>query len=558
MKADSRASKSKAIIILLVTFGIALYLVSLKVAYPLFQNTRLINPLASIHSLFPLYYGAIVIVATAGFISFIGRIRNAGIHILLLLILAIILWYTPYYLAGFVYQPDGPWHVGVAMRIPEVFAGEPIAFSWYARGYPSSFVFHYVFLNTLGVEPLIYMSRFFPLLFLCLFILLCYAFLSRLFNPRLAFLSLLLAIPGLHYIQLHPSPHAIGVLLVLMTLIFLLKKGIVCRAMMFLTIIVTISCHYISPLILLVFLGAALITSFLMKNGTTRAVLATTVAVCFIGWSLWLWLSFAPGEETTQTRTMIGAIFTGELTTTGHYLLGTPFIYGGIYSLNKGIYFLYAAIAAILLLRSTVTAYLKQRDIKKWASRLGGVSRSQLFLALSLPLFLILTILLAEWGHDLIERGLTFIILILSCLIASMSIRFLNSKLFRPAMLILVLFLTLSFPIVAYSIDAYTSFPESEKSGLEFIVAKDLVTDKTLDGTRLVQLVLYRSDIREPDYMETPDIFIFRSTDYYYRAMRLDLSFDDNLFIRYLGQIRDDNKYNKIYSSLTTEIYKLY
>ena len=37
---------------------------------------------------------------------------------------AAMLWLTPYYLAGFVRLPDGPWHVGVAMSVPEVLDGE--------------------------------------------------------------------------------------------------------------------------------------------------------------------------------------------------------------------------------------------------------------------------------------------------------------------------------------------------------------------------------------------------------------------------------------------------
>ena len=87
----------KIIILLLATIASIVYLISLKLAYPIFQSTRLVDPLAELHSLFPLHYIALGIIALLGAACFIFRISNRGIHILILLLMAIMLWYTPHY-----------------------------------------------------------------------------------------------------------------------------------------------------------------------------------------------------------------------------------------------------------------------------------------------------------------------------------------------------------------------------------------------------------------------------------------------------------------------------
>ena len=54
-------------------------------------------------------------------------LQRLGIHVLLLVLFAAELWLTPYLITGFVRLPDGPWHVGAAMSVPEVLDGEPAA-----------------------------------------------------------------------------------------------------------------------------------------------------------------------------------------------------------------------------------------------------------------------------------------------------------------------------------------------------------------------------------------------------------------------------------------------
>ena len=562
-------SKILTILILAVIAG-SIYSLSVFLAYPEFQNNRLVDPLAEIDSLFPLYYIAIALAALSLVGCLIWSVGNKCLHILLLVMFAAMLWLTPYYLAGFVRLPDGPWHVGIAMSTPQVLDGDPIAFSYYAWDYPSSFIYHYSFVNIVGIEPLTYINLF-PPICLFLFVLLCYVLASKLFDSKVALLSMLIAIPGLHFLQLHPSPHTIGALLMLTTLLLLSRRGTMAKVIPLVVIIaiITISTHPTTPLLLSIFLAAALLAGVVYAGrvGLVQVVLAGILIVCLAGW--FSWYSFYPDWPWSVGEELRQGVMPEKLDVGAEYLAGTQFIYSNIYNLNKAVYFFYGAIGALVVLYVAARAYTEKRSIKNWLSKLGGLKRSEALLALSILPLLLLTFLLAERTHVLIETGLTYTILALSCIIASVIARshWINRVTLRPFLVIGVLFLTLSFPVVAYSIDAYSSFPESEEDGLRFLVAEGSLEGKTLAGKSLSQLALFAqpplsqteimtlNDLMALDLSQKPvDMIVFRNTGYYYAAMRYDLSFEENRFTEYLAVV-ESSTYHKIYSSPTFEVY---
>jgi len=559
-KAEDR--RKTTIILLLAAIAATIYLISIKLAYPVFQNTRLVDPLAEIHSLPAFYYIAIAMIATAGFICLIYRIQNKGIHLLLLILLAIMLWYTPYYLAEFVKMPGSAWHVGVAMHIPEVLAGQPIAFSHYAQQFPGSFIFHYLFTDILGIEPMLYI-RLFPLFSLCLFVLLCHIFISRLFNPRVAFFSLLLAIPCLHYFELHPSPHVLGLLLMMTVLVLLLKRNIAAVIMAVIVTLVIIISHPITPLLLCVFLGAGLVTSciYYHKIGKTEAALAGMVAFCFLGWFFWPTLQAALLETEVTPLASLEDIRPEAFETTRQLLVGTTFIYSGIANLRRGTYFLYGLLAVGALIYVVSRAYRSKANCKEWITNFGGLSQSEIFMTLSALLFLILTVLLIERHSGLTERSLSFLILSLSSVIASIATKFLHIHINKKSVVatliaVLLCFITLSFPLGAYSQEAYTGCPASEEDGLKFLATNVALDNKTAYMRAAGQLAFYSpySNLSRPDSDE-PDLYVFRSTDYYQAAMRQDLSFEDNRFTELLNKAEADSEYNKVYSNPAFQVY---
>ncbi|MGB2798579.1 MAG: hypothetical protein WBC82_01815 [Dehalococcoidia bacterium] len=460
------------------------------------------------------------------------------------------------------------------MQIPQVLDGDPVAFSGNAWLRPGSYIYHYTFLNTLGMEPTTYISLFFPLFCLLIFILLCYVFLAKFISHQVAFLSMLIAIPGLHYIQLHPSPHTIGALLMLTALLLLIRRGIASKVIAIMAIIAIIISHPTTPLLLSIFLAAALLTSLLYSRriGRTQVALASILLICFVGW--FLWFSFYHASlpaVATGLQWWYESATPWDLGAAQQYLTGTTFIYGSIHNLNKAIYFLYAIAAIVGILYISVRTYLKRSGIKDWISKIGGLKPSEAVMAISIPPLLILTFLLAETHTCLIETGLTFIILALSCIIASVIARsdhfWVNKKIICSVVMIGLLFLTLSFPAVAYSIDAYSSFPKSEEAGLKFLATSVPLGEKTIATNSGAQLALYLQSPVEglervdhtrrikPDLTKIqPDIVVFRSTGYYLVAMRHDLSFEDNRFAEYSNFV-ESNKYDRIYSSSTFEVY---
>lgn len=577
MQGTENRTKTLVILILAVIIGV-IYLLSLFLAYPEFQDTRLIDPLAEINSLFPLYYLAIALTALLGLGCLIWRIENKYLHILLLLMFAVMLWFTPFYLAGFVRNLDGPWHVGVAMQMPQVLGGDPVAFSSYALTYPGSFIYHYTFLEIIDIEPTSYINILFPLLFVLLFVLLCYLFISRIFDKKVALLSMLIAIPGLHYIEMHPSPHAVASLLMLTALLLLARRGATAKIIAVVAIIaIIIISHPLTPPILSIFLAAALLTTigYSRRFGRTQVALAGMLIFCLGGWFVWyVFYPAGPWEERLGGFLDLVRML-WELESSRAIVLGEPFMYGNIHNLNIAIYCLYAAAAVVGIGYIGARTYSQEKSIKNLVSKLGGLHPGEAFMALSVPLLLVLTFLLAEQNPVLVERGLTFVILALSCIIASVIVRsypfrIIRKRIVHSVVIIGVLFLTLSSPIVAYSIDAFNSFPVSEGAGLEFLATEVPLQEKLMAIYGAHQLVLYAesslsercgylSPPGEPvDFAKIkPDLMVFRRTGYYYAAMRRDLSFEDNRYIEYRAWV-ESNKYDKIYSSPTFEVYEKY
>jgi len=114
--------------------------------------------------------------------------------------------------------------------------------------------------------------------------------------------------------------------------------------------------------------------------------------------------------------------------------------------------------------------------------------------------------------------------------------------------------------VVAYSIEAYTNFPASEQSGLEFLAQDVLLEKRTLTTTSSGQLRIYTLNFipvnpPEDNISEGAEIVVFRSTGYYHTAMRWDLSFEDNGFTRLREAVNSCDGYDRIYISPTVEIF---
>ncbi|MFC2067621.1 hypothetical protein ACFLTP_01175 [Chloroflexota bacterium] len=558
------------IILLMAAIAVILYIIALKIAYPIFQSTWLIDPLAEVKSLFPFYYIAITIVALLGVACFVFRVESRGIHVLLVILMAVMLWYTHCYLAGYTWEPDGPRNLGVSLLIPEVLNGAVFHSSNYGASFPLSYILEYTVANATGASSSLYLHLM-PLVNIVIFTLLCYTFTSSLFRPLTAFMATLLAILGMHYMIFIMGAHTYGVLLLLTILVLIWRKDTASRILAILAIGAVIISHPISPILLGIFLSAALLAYFSRSMIKSRLVLAIILLVCMGGWFIWGWFLW-PTLSSTQTigeaiEAIMGNIFTGSLATISHFLVGKAFYFDSIFNINRAIYALYGLTAALAVLFVFARARVCRKGARDFLSRLGGLTREELFLAISMLLLIVLSVLLAEVFHTLIERGLTFIILTISGVIASIVTRVYEPaktnvrRFMAGSATVVIVFLTLAFPLVAYSIDAYTSFPVSEESGLKFLAESTPLDAKTLTTTSGPQISLYQPYVAKitnmlitTSFWES-DILIFRMTGYYYAAMRYDFSFEDNRLTRYRDAVNTNAAFNSVYINPTTHIF---
>jgi hypothetical protein len=505
----------------------------------------------------------------------IARIRNKYLLVGLLVLLAVMLWLTPYCLSSYVRFTDSTWQVGIAMKMPQTLAGDQVAFSKYGIDYPLGYIFHYSVISLLNIEPMTYI-KIFPLVCLVLIIVVCFQLVSRIFNYRIAFLAIVIAVPCLHYIQIHASPHALGAILMLSALLLLTLPGFFSKVLSLLVIFNIILTHPTTPILIMIFLAAAIFALLVSEKRIKRfqLVLAMFLIVTFAGW-LFVYSNFIKPDEfekkdvaATQSEQnnagrIINNVLPDEFSTGQKFVQGTQYIYKNIYSQNKGIYFLLAAVALLGIIIALTISLIRKKNFKKWIKGLGSFKPGEILLIAAIPLLAILSLLLAENAHDLIETGLTYIVLCLACIISSFVFRWHWFKHKIPALVITagVLFLTLTFPIVIYGIDAYSSPALSEKYGLKFVASTTPIDGRSIGGDFLTQLNLYiPSSVKNinkysQDFEAAkPEIAVFSKSGFYYQSMRFAFSFENNGYTRSLAMV-ENLKYKKVYSSPTFKVY---
>jgi hypothetical protein len=569
MRNENNSYRLTTIILMVAAVAAIIYVISLKAAYPVFQMTRLTDPLAELNSLLPLYYVSIVLMAVLAAVCFLFRVNNRGIHILIVLLMAGMLWYTRYYLAGFTWEPDSARNLGVSLKIPEILNGAQFQNAGYASEFPLALILEYTLVGAFGASNIFYLHLI-PLVNIIIYTLLIYTFASRMFSPRAAFLTTFLSLIGMHYANFIMGEHTVGLLLLMTFFTLFWHRGAAWKTLAFLLIPVITVCHPISPILMGVFLGAVLVVYLSRRDIKGQAVTAAMLALCMIGWFVWpiihSMLPVSPGVSPIGGA-LLNEIIPGDLDTARRFILGNTFIYSDIYTLNKAVYVLYAllvitAIGAVLVRtrqqRITWSNYLADR---------GGLSRPQWVLVISAPVFIMAAILMSEHDPTLLERGLTMAILAMAGVTASIVTGWYDRaktnlrRVIAGVTVPVLILLTLAFPVITYSIDAYSGFPVSEEKGLEFVADNFNLKDKVFVSGFPNQMTLFQPDvIKGLASLGTPkadqgDVFLLSSTAYYYAAMRLDLSFTDNHVTRFRDLLNASSKVKGVYVSPTTAIF---
>ena len=533
-----------------------------------FLNIRTADPMALAHTLFPTYWILLLAFFSLCIAVIVLRIESKWVHLLLLMQISLMLYYTPFLISGFSQNPDTLWHAATGISISDVLSGKELFLSDYGAAYPLSFVCTCVLVNLTGASIFDFTLYIYPIFGAVITALLSYVLALKFLCGRDAFVSMLFALPALHYLQLNVSPRMSGFLLTMTAMILICRFERKSTALALALTLALILTHPTSPLILAAFLLAVFVSRLIARRSQnppiTNSLLFIVVgALC---WALYfaalVWQPIAGGfSRILNLQFLKGLEYATEFTT-----FGGGFIYREISFLNQLVY-----LGLILLALAPFIVTACRRRFSRSMPRIEtkyNVSEQKLipiiYTFLLIPMIYGISLITTQ-SYDQFQRALAFLIIMVSISIGSHSFlsRNAKSKSMKIALTLWLALIFLSYPIISYSKEAYNTFPPSEGEGMKFIASNIILDNRNLSMYAKQQLAAYISSIENlsivkfpPDLNEnSPYMVVLRSTAFYNLAMRRDRSFEDNRFIQLQNKINKNVLYDRVYSNPTFDIY---
>jgi hypothetical protein len=464
-------------------------------AIPQFQNSAATDPLAMVNVLFPQFIILLLVFVGICFAAFLQTDSPRWLHMFLIGQLAVMLYFTPFLLSGFSWSPDSLWHGGVAEYMPQVLSGSKLILTQYGQTYPFSFLISYFMESVLRIGVFNYTLYIYPLISIIIISELAYTFAARLFNHKLALLSMLLTLPALHYFEPHVSPFSMGTILVFSSLILLTFESRKAKALSFGLILILTITHPISPLVLGVYLLAAIIMALFFRKVAVENDYVPNASLfplfIFLGviWFSWTVFYAMPNYFGVQIavqnifdfKFLSKLLYASEFTVSGQGWAG---------QLGLAIY------AIFLLLFLTPFVWNSIRILfHRSKERLTLTSYRLLTLSFAALIYAVVGYLLflSSGERFLLGRGLLFFIFMGSMVIAIYLVGLGKTKRNMKMLFAfgLVAFLVCTFPFISYSKEAYNTFTPSAGAGLSFLSTNINLADKTLSMGYDQQLASY-------------------------------------------------------------------
>jgi hypothetical protein len=536
---------------------------------PTYQNVAASDPLAMINVLFPSFWIIIGFFVGICILVFMQHGVPKYLHIMLIAQLALMLYYTPFLLSGFSWSPDSLWHGGLASYMPEIYSGASVTIGDYAATYPLMYAVTYIVEAGTGVNVFIYSLYIYPIVCTILFAGLSYFFAYRLFDSKIAFLALLIALPALHYVEMHVSPFSFGTLVLLCGLILSTYKSPSAKALTVLAILLLALTHPISPLMLAVYFFSFVFVNIAFKRNINPEVKQLTLRAftyllfTLISWAIWtayastVYIGVRSAVSSILTLNFLSRMFAVSDFTVG----GAGFIYPWIQNLGLAIY----GIIFILLISgrlpsfSELKGFFKAKIRKISSIRLVLMCASIIFAAMGFLLFL------SSGERFLLGRGLLYFVfmgsLVIATYIVSESPKWFSVKIILA--FCLIVFLVFTYPVVSYSKEAYNTFTPSADSGLRFLSSRIVLSQYSYSSSSMQQLASYVDLTKDLDLRPfpgnlsrvRPDVVAMRINGYFLVSMRNDLSFTNNGFTKLNSDLDASFDYNKVYSNSKFEVY---
>ncbi|NLB74958.1 MAG: hypothetical protein GX799_00625 [Crenarchaeota archaeon] len=535
------------------------------------------NALAMIDVLFPYYWIIIGLFMTVCFFGFTLKERSRWLDIALLVQLAFMLFYTPFLMGGFSWSPDSLWHGGVGTYFPSVWEGLEYPLTQYCRSYPLSFLITFSAEQLLKVDIVTYTLYIFPPICIALISSLAYFFVSRIINKNTAFLTMLLALPALHYLEPHVSPFATGTVLLLISLILTTYKNAKAFALNMLVVLALVLTHPISPIFLGVYLFSVILV-FLLTNvsfrllkesltshtfkPTVRPTLIILLVFLAIVWTLWTTYGAAPNYAGVEKSILnvVNLNFLKNLISSMQWTTeGQGFIYPEISQLGLFVYAIFLG-GVLLTLFSSLFTLMSKRKIDHLT-----ITRIELAIAAIFSAVMSYLLFSSSGERFLLGRGLIFLLIFgAACIATYFSGWIVNSTLKKKfPIYVLIFFLVCSFPVVAYSKESYNTFTPLAEEGLVYLTTEFDLSKHTLSMTSSQQLAAYADlskDLKLVDFPPNmsryePDIVVLRLNSFYFISMRYDLSFTNNSYIELQEYLLENSEYIRVFNNSQFEIY---
>jgi hypothetical protein len=539
-------------------------------AIPQFQNSAATDPLAMVNVLFPQFIGLLLVYVGICFAALLKTDSPRWLHMLLVGQLAVMLYFTPFLLSGFSWSPDSLWHGGVAEYMPEVLSGSTSVLTQYGQSYPFSFLISYFMESVLGIGVFAYTLYIYPLISIIIISELAYTFAARMFNHKIALLSMLLTLPALHYFEPHVSPFSMGTIFVFSALILLTFESRKAKALSFGLILLLTLSHPISPIVFGIYLLAAMLVAFVFRRVAKEDdyVPKTSLSPMFIFlgliWFSWTVFYAMPKYFGVQiaVQNVLNLKFLSKLFLASEFTVGgQSFIFPEVSDISLAIYAIFLLLFLAPFMWNSIRIMFRRgktpltyRSYKLLTLSLAALA----YAALGYMLFL------SSGERFLLGRGLLFFIFMGSIVIATylIGLRQIKSKVKTLLIFGLVAFLVCTFPLMSYSKEAYNTFTPSAGAGLNFLSSNVNLSQESLSMAMYQQLASY-ADLSEglklvdfpPNMTLAPDVIALRINSYFVLSMRYDLSFQNNSYTRLSENLTVNPFYNKFYSNSKFEMY---
>lgn len=553
------------------------YVVMVVVKYPIFLETRVDDPLPLIHAVTLDLNFITLALALLCLACIYYRLDNRYLHLILLTQLSIMLWLTPSLFAGFAPNPDVLYHLGVSGKILDVLQGDYSKFAEYGSDYPFSFLVNYYMMDLFNLDIPTYGRVLFPAIWSISFVVLVYLLIASILDDRVAFLSTLLTLTGLHFVESHPSPHAFGLLLVLLSLVLIYRGGVKSRILAIITILLCVISHPESPLLLITFLVGGFIISLITGGKKTYLCPLSLggilmIYVAWISWAMFHGTSFVGDSLIEALYKAITLTFISGLTAAS---TSESSIYGDLAIVRISLVLSYGLMTFLILLNKfEVGGDLNLKRIIK--TNIGNFGEKRLTFLLLIFLF---TVVMYAFGvlctMVIRQRALIYMVICSSTFISAGIIHdVLNpsakgriKKYLGAVVLIWVALLSFMYPLASYYYGSFGLISTLEFEGMEFLAegmdvyGRNILMYRPAGLTTVFDVGVRYEEIWSPENRDGVDenftemtadwvdVVSFQKTAYYEFAVAEDRSFDDNTITRLLGFVDESNVFNKIYSN---------